>query len=148
MRITSNQTILLVEDSNEDFEATIRAFKKSQLHNPVFRCENGDQALDYLFSRGIYSDKDQFPAPGIVLLDLNIPGTNGRDVLKAAKSNPETRRIPIIVLTTSEDKMDILHCYDDGANSYIHKPVNLSSFMDAIERLKDYWFEVVVLPKE
>jgi two-component system, response regulator len=144
---TPNQPILLVEDSPEDFEATVRAFKRSGLKNPIFRCEDGDGALDFLHQRGQYADTGQAPRPGIVLLDLNLPGTDGREVLTEIKRDESLRHIPVIVLTTSNDERDVEACYLAGANSYIQKPVDMEGFLRAIERLKGYWFEVVVLPK-
>ena len=147
MNTKTSQPILIVEDSPEDFETTMRAFKKSHLNNPIFRCDNGDDALDFLFHRGNYKDKDKAPRPGIILLDLNIPGTDGREVLKEIKNNSETKKIPVIILTTSEDKLDIEKCYQQGANSYMQKPVNLNKFVESIERLKEYWFEIMILPE-
>jgi len=141
------QTILLVEDSDEDFEITVRSLKKAGLTNPVSRCSDGEEALDYLFSREAYADPDSSPRPGIILLDLNLPGTDGREVLSEMKQDEELRVIPVIVLTTSSDERDIQACYSHGANSYIQKPVDFEGFMRAMSRLKDYWFEVVVLPK-
>jgi CheY-like chemotaxis protein len=142
-----SQPILLVEDSPEDFETTERAFRRSGLKNPIFRCADGDEALDFLYRRGRYSDPDQAPRPGVILLDLNLPGTDGREVLSEIKNDPNLKQIPVIVLTTSKDERDIEVCYRCGANSYIQKPVDLDGFMKAIERLNDYWFEVVILPK-
>ena len=142
-----SQPILLVEDSPEDFEATLRAFRKSGLKNTVVRCENGDQALDYLYRRGEYADPASSPRPGVVLLDLNLPGTDGRQVLSEIKGDERLRDIPVVVLTTSSDERDINACYRSGANSYIQKPVDVDGFMKAIERLNGYWFEVVILPK-
>ena len=139
-----SQPILLVEDSPEDFETTQRAFRRSGLKNPIFRCSDGDDALDFLFRRGDHADA---PRPGVILLDLNLPGTDGREVLAEMKSDPELRQIPVIVLTTSSDERDVSACYSAGASSYIQKPVDLDGFMRAIERLNDYWFEVVILPK-
>jgi CheY-like chemotaxis protein len=139
-----NQPILLVEDSPEDFETTERAFRRSGLKNPIFRCADGDEALDFLFRRGRHADA---PQPGVILLDLNLPGTDGREVLSEIKADPELKQIPVIVLTTSSDDRDVAACYKAGANSYIQKPVDLDGFMQAIERLNDYWFEVVILPK-
>lgn len=147
MNIKTSQPILIVEDSPEDFETTMRAFNKSHLSNPVFRCDNGDDALDFLFHRGNYEDMEKYPRPGIILLDLNLPGTDGREVLKEIKNNPETKKIPVIILTTSEDKLDIDKCYQEGANSYMQKPVNLNKFVESIERLKEYWFEIMILPE-
>jgi CheY-like chemotaxis protein len=144
---TFSQPILLVEDSPEDFETTERAFRRSGLKNPIFRCSDGDEALDFLYRRGIYSDPLKAPRPGVILLDLNLPGTDGREVLNEIKNDPDLKQIPVIVLTTSKDDRDIEVCYRCGANSYIQKPVDLDGFMKAIERLNDYWFEVVILPK-
>jgi len=143
----TKQPILIVEDSPEDFETTLRGLKKAGLANPIFRCEDGDDALDYLYRRGKYGSPENSPRPGIILLDLNLPGTDGRDVLKEIKQDPSLKRIPVIVLTTSQDERDIATCYQAGANSYVHKPVGLEGFMTAIQRLTDYWFEIVVFPK-
>ncbi len=142
------QLILVVEDSDDDFFAMQRAFKKAGLLNPVRRCTNGDQALDYLYQRGDFTDPEAAPRPAIILLDLNLPGLDGREVLQVVKSDPKLRRIPVIVLTTSSARQDIERCYAAGANSYVHKPVNLEGFFQAISRLKDFWFGIAVLPKE
>jgi len=139
-----SQPILLVEDSPEDFETTERAFRKSGLKNPIVRCSDGDEALDFLFRRGRFADA---PRPGVILLDLNLPGTDGREVLAEIKADPSLKQIPVIVLTTSNDDRDVQACYGAGASSYIQKPVDLDGFMRAIERLNDYWFEVVILPR-
>lgn len=145
--VRSRQPILIVEDSPEDYEATLRAFKKSGLANPVFRCEDGDEALDYLFRRGAYRDRETSPRPGIILLDLNLPGTDGREVLRTIKQDENLKKIPVIVLTTSTNEKDIEGCYGAGASSYLSKPVDLGGFMASIQRLTDYWFEIVILPR-
>jgi len=142
--VKSNALILIVDDSDEDYETALRGLRKAGLANPIARCVDGDDALDYLFQRGAYSEA---PRPYMILLDLNMPGTDGREVLEQIKADPKLRKIPVIVLTTSTDERDIERCYEIGANSYVQKPVDLSGFMEAIRRLKDYWFEVVVLPK-
>lgn len=147
MQSARPQTILVVEDSDDDYFATARAFKKAGLANPVRRCTNGDQALDYLLRRGDYADAQQSPRPGMVLLDLNLPGTDGREVLRALKREPHLAAIPVIVLTTSNAPQDIERCYACGANSYMQKPVDLHGFVLAMTRLKEYWFEVAVLPR-
>jgi len=144
---TASQPILLVEDSPEDYEATLRAFRRSGLKNPVQRCEDGEEALNYLYRRGEYADPAKAPRPGVILLDLNLPGTDGRQVLSEIKNSDHLRDIPVVVLTTSADERDIAACYRAGANSYIQKPVDIDGFMKAIERLNGYWFEVVILPK-
>jgi CheY-like chemotaxis protein len=138
---------LLVEDSPEDFETAERAFRKSGLRNPIVRCADGDEALDYLFRRGQYADPSKSPRPGVILLDLNLPGTDGREVLTEIKADPALKQIPVVVLTTSRDERDVDACYQAGANSYIQKPVDMDGFIKAIERLNGYWFEVVILPK-
>lgn len=142
------QLILLVEDSNEDYETAIRAFKKSHLLNPVHRCVDGDQALDYLYKKGKYKEDPNWKRPGIILLDLNLPGTDGREVLEEIKKTLELKKIPIVVLTTSHDERDIERCYEAGANSYIVKPVTMEGMVKAVERLKEFWFEIAVLPKD
>lgn len=139
--------ILLVEDSPEDFEATVRALRRAGLANPIARCCDGDEALDYLHQRGPYADPSKAPRPGVILLDLNLPGTDGREVLTEVKQDEALKSIPVVVLTTSSDERDVERCYAAGANSYIKKPVDLAGFIAAIQRLKEYWFEVVILPK-
>ena len=145
---TRNELILLVEDNNEDFETTKRALRKAGLRNNLRRCEDGDEALDYLRRSGKYADPKTSPRPGIILLDLNLPGTDGREVLREIKTDKRLRTIPVIVLTTSDDERDIQYCYSSGANSYLHKQVDLTGFYAAIQRLKNYWFEIVILPRE
>ena len=142
-----SQTILIVEDSDDDYLATVRAFKKANLLNPVQRCTNGDQALDYLLQRGEFSGPDKAPRPNIILLDLNLPGTDGKEVLRTIKTDPNLQKIPVIVLTTSSAEQDIEQCYAAGANSYVQKPVDLVWFIQSVARLTDYWFNVSILPK-
>ena len=149
VRVTmlNQHPILLVEDSPEDREATIRALKRAGVANPIYCCASGDEALDYLLQRDKYADPAPAPRPNLILLDLNMPGTDGREVLAEIKKSDTLRSIPVIILTTSTDIRDVTSCYQMGANSYVKKPVDLEGFMLSIQRLKDYWFEVVVLPK-
>ncbi len=142
-----NQTILIVEDNPEDYEASVRAFKKSGISNNLKHCTNGKAALDYLFRQGDYANPDTSPRPGIILLDLNLPKVDGRKVLSELKSCDDLKRIPVVVFTTSTDERDIEYCYGIGANTYIEKPVDITGFFDAIARLKDYWIEIAVLPE-
>lgn len=144
MQFKNVQPILLVEDSPEDYEATLRAFKRSRVVNPVIHCGDGEDALDFLLHRGRYAGGA--PRPSIILLDLNLPGTDGREVLREVKGNAELSPIPVIVLTTSSNEQDVEDCYRAGANSYIQKPVNLNGLLDVVQRLKDFWFEIVLYP--
>ncbi len=141
------QTILIVEDSDDDYIATVRAFKKANLSNPVQRCTNGDQAIDYLLQRGEFPGPGKAPRPSIILLDLNLPGTDGKEVLRMIKDNPGLQKIPVIVLTTSNAEKDVEQCYAAGANSYVQKPVDLGGFLQSVARLTDYWFNISILPK-
>jgi CheY-like chemotaxis protein len=139
--------ILIVEDSPEDLEATVRVLRKSGLKNAIYHCRSGDEALDYLYRRDRYAERETSPRPGIILLDLNMPGTDGREVLETIKTDQQLRRIPVVVLTTSGDERDVEMSYALGANSYIQKPVDLEGFVRAVTMLKGYWFEINVLPK-
>ena len=141
------QLILIVEDNEDDFIATLRAFKKANLVNPVRRCSNGDQALDYLLQRGEFSVAGSAPRPSIILLDLNLPGTDGRSILQVIKAEPDLLQIPVIVLTTSNAENDIEQSYAAGANSFVQKPVDFEKFVKAIGLLSEYWLEVAILPK-
>lgn len=143
----SARTILLVEDSPEDAEAVFRAFQKAGLINPLHHCYDGDDALDYLHRRGPYAGLGQAPRPSIILLDLNMPGTDGREVLAELKQSADLKKIPVVVLTTSSDERDIEKCYEIGASSYVRKPVDLDGFMRAIQMLQGYWLEIAILPK-
>jgi two-component system response regulator len=142
------QNILLVEDSEDDFEAAMRAFKKSNMRNPVKWCRSGQEALDYLRHEGGYKGEETEENPGVILLDLNMPGLDGRKTLYLIKENKELRHIPVIVLTTSSDERDVTACYQMGANTYIQKPVSFDGLIEAIKRLKEYWFEIALLPKD
>lgn len=146
--LKSTGTIMIVEDSDEDYETTQRAFRKAGMANHMVRFGSGDEALDYLHRCGDYADPEVSPRPNVILLDLYLPGTDGRAVLQKIKTHHELKRIPVIVLTTSGDMRDIQACYDAGASSYVHKPVDLNSYITAIQRLSEYWFQIVVLPKE
>lgn len=139
-------SVIVVEDSPEDWEATRRALERGGLANPLVHCATGDEALDYLFSSGEGVAAVGFVKPGLILLDLNLPGTDGREVLARLKAHPELCRVPVVVLTTSADERDVDGCYRAGANSYIQKPVDLPGFRAAMRTLRDYWLDVVMLP--
>ncbi|MFA6104953.1 MAG: response regulator, partial [Victivallaceae bacterium] len=110
--------VLIVEDNHEDYESILRVFKKLGIANALYRCENGTDALDFIHQRNSYGTDAKAPRPGIVLLDLNLPGTDGREVLKEIKADPHLKSIPVVVLTTSDSDRDISECYLNGANSY------------------------------
>ena len=139
--------ILVVEDSPEDFEATRRSLQRGGLLHPLVHLGNGDEALDYLFRRGHFA-RDRTPRPRLILLDLNLPGTDGRQVLASIKADDDLRQIPVIVFSTSRDHRDVEACYRAGANSYVQKPVDLPEFRRALDSVKSYWFETVLLPAE
>jgi CheY-like chemotaxis protein len=143
MKISPRHPILIVEDSPEDFQVAVRSFRKADVHNPIFRCVDGEEALDFLHQRGAYADPLKAPRPAVIILDLNLPGTDGREVLEEIKMSASLRRIPVVVLTTSAHEQDIEQCYLAGANSYIQKPVDIVEFFAAIQRIKEYWFDTV-----
>lgn len=138
--INKSQSILVVEDSEDDFDATRRAFQKANLYNSIKRASSGEEALAYLCD-------ESSAKPGIILLDLNMPGLDGRKTLKAIKQHKSLKPIPVVILTTSDDERDIKVCYELGANTYIQKPVNFDGLIAALQRLKEYWFEIALLPK-
>lgn len=137
--------ILLVEDNEGDIELTKEAFEEAKLRNNLHIAEDGDEALDYLFKRNGYEDA---VIPDIVLLDLNLPGTDGREVLEAVKADPALKRIPVIVLTSSQADKDIIESYDLHANCYIVKPVNASKFMQVVQSVENFWVDIVCLPSK
>jgi|CXWL01.1.fsa_nt_gi CheY-like chemotaxis protein len=145
--LVHHQPILIVEDSPEDFHATVRALTKAGLVNPIYHCDDGDEALDFLYQRGAYADAAKAPRPGIILLDLNLPGTDGREVLSVVKADPNLKSLPVIILSTSSDERDIAACYQAGANTYITKPVDIGGFFKAVQRLQEFWIELAVYPK-
>jgi CheY-like chemotaxis protein len=138
--------ILLAEDDPGDQELTRRALAQSRIRNELYIVEDGEEALDYLLRRGRYQDPDSSPKPDLMLLDLNMPKMDGKQLLQQMRADPSLRRIPVVALTTSEQENDIIRTYDLGANSYIVKPVDMDQFVNAIRVLKDYWFQIVVLP--
>jgi len=146
--LSKSQSILMVEDSEDDYEATMRAFKKVSLHNPIVWCRSGRDALDLLKREGAHRNTKNGAYPGLILLDLNMPGLDGRKTLRLIKEDNKLKKIPVIILTTSTDERDVQDCYQMGANTYVQKPVSFEGLIEAIKRLKAYWFEIALLPKE
>lgn len=140
-------TILMADDDEEDRMLTQKAFELNRLGNDLRFVEDGEDLLDYLHHRGRYADPASAPRPGLILLDLNMPRLDGREALAAIKSDPSLRRIPVVVMTTSEADQDIARSYDLGANSYVTKPVTFDSLAQVIKALDQYWFEIVALPE-
>jgi CheY-like chemotaxis protein len=138
--------IMLVEDNEDDYEATLRSLRKNHFVNPIKWCKNGQEALDCLSARADIADAAACQKPDLILLDLNMPGIDGRHVLNIIKADPALRSTPVIVLTTSTDARDIAECYKMGANSYIQKPVSFTGLTEAIRTMTDYWFNVAILP--
>jgi CheY-like chemotaxis protein len=139
-------TILLADDDPDDRKLTHDAFVENRLANEFHAVEDGEELLDYLYRRGKYASLRGEPLPGLILLDLNMPRKDGREALKEIKADPELRRIPVVVLTTSKAEEDIVRSYDLGVNSYVTKPVTFKSLVELIKVLGNYWFEVVELP--
>lgn len=143
--VSSDQPILIVEDSDDDFETTEYALQASKFNAPIVRCASGHEAIEYLLSVSTPGN-DNKPRPRLVFLDLNLPGVGGKSVLQSIKQKDELKKIPVIVLTTSSDARDVVDCYTLGANSYIQKPTDLDEFIRAVQTLKNYWFDVAKLP--
>ena len=140
------QTILLVEDNDDDADLTVMAFDRAKLVNPLIRVRDGVEALDYLFGRGSHAGGDVSELPAVVLLDLKLPRLNGLEVLKAIRANGRTKHLPIVVLTSSNEDKDRLSAYDHFANSYVLKPVDYDQFTAAARQLGLYWMVLNVPP--
>jgi CheY-like chemotaxis protein len=138
--------ILLVEDNRMDVELTLDAFREVRLVNPVHVAPNGREALDYLFGRGKYADREAYPLPRLILLDLKLPGIDGFEVLRQIKATPVLKRLPVIILTSSKEDGDRILSYDSGANSYLVKPVSFEGFLDIVRQIKGYWLSLNVEP--
>lgn len=144
------QPILVIEDSDEDYEATVRAFRKLQMDYRLIRCIDGNSALEFLYRHAVqhHTNPPVQPArPAIILLDLNLPDMDGRDVLRQIKTDVNLKSIPVIILTTSNNPLDIRACYQEGANTFVQKPLNLEQFYHTIAVLYTYWFNITTLPE-
>ncbi|MCE3294956.1 MAG: response regulator [Crocinitomicaceae bacterium] len=131
--------ILLVEDNVSDAELTIRALKKQNIANKLIHLKDGAQAIDYLFGEGDFTGRNTDNVPRVILLDLKMPKVTGIEVLERIKADERTRKIPVVVLTSSKEDPDIQRCYDLGVNSYVVKPVDFDSFAKAVGNLGMYW---------
>ena len=138
--------ILMADDDADDRLLAKDALSECRLANDLHLVENGEELLDYLKRRGKYTDLANAPRPGLILLDLNMPKKDGREALKEIKADPDLRKIPVVVLTTSKADTDIARIYDLGANSFIAKPVSFDSLVEVMKTIGRYWFEIVELP--
>lgn len=135
----ASSAILLVEDNPDDEALTLRAFRKNNITNEVVVARDGAEALDYLFATGAYSTRDAAVLPQIVILDLKLPKIEGLEVLRRLRAAPQTKLLPVVILTSSNEERDRLEGYGLGANSYVRKPVDFAEFVDAVRQLGLYW---------
>jgi CheY-like chemotaxis protein len=137
--MTKEATILLVEDNQDDVDLTLWAFQKSNISNRIVVMRNGQEALDYVFAASENAGRDPDALPQVILLDLNLPKVSGLDVLRALRADERTRRLPVVILTSSRHESDMVESYDLGANSYVRKPVDFAQFVEAARQLGLYW---------
>ena len=142
------RVILLVEDNPDDEALTLRALNKNNIANQVIVARDGAEALDYLFGTGSHTGRNVAHQPQLILLDLKLPKIDGLEVLKRLRADNRTKHVPVVVLTSSIEQRDIVACYDDGANSYIRKPVDFEEFLKAVNQLGMYWLLMNVVPEE
>jgi CheY-like chemotaxis protein len=135
----NSKIILLVEDNPSDIALTQRALEKARVSNELVVAEDGQEALDYLFGAGEHAGRDVTQVPALVLLDLKLPKVDGLEVLRRIRADERSRRLPVVILTSSKEEQDVAQSYDLGANSYIRKPVDFNQFAEAIQHLGLYW---------
>jgi CheY-like chemotaxis protein len=138
-RTLTRKTILLVEDNRDDEELTLRALRQSNIMNEVIVARDGEEALEYLFGHKHLTSREAELLPAVVLLDLKLPKLGGMEVLREIRSNPRTRRLPVVVLTSSKEEEDLANVYDLGANSYLYKPIDFDKFLEAVGNVGMYW---------
>jgi len=146
MNRTKPAHILLVEDNRMDIELTLDAFRERRLNNAIHVAPGGQEALDYLLGNGEFADRDKFPLPDLILLDLKMPVIDGHEVLRQIKQFPKLKRIPVVVLSSSKEEGDREMTYDNGANSYLVKPVAFDGFLEVVHKIDDYWLSLNVPP--
>lgn len=145
-QLTRVAIILLVEDNPADQQLTIRAFKQGKINTHIHLANDGQEAMDYLLNQGKFTSKVDNPRPDLILLDINMPRKDGKQVLKEIRSNPTIKMIPVVMLTTSDQEKDILDSYNLGVNAYISKPVRINDFIDVVKKLEEFWFTLSLLP--
>lgn len=137
--MTQKNVLLLVEDNPDDEELTLLAFEQSAIANEVVVAHDGVEALDYVFSTGMYADRNPSLMPALILLDLQLPRINGLEVLQRLRADNRTKLVPVVILTTSNEQQDLINSYSLGCNSYIRKPVDYDQFITAVQQLGMYW---------
>ncbi|WP_434383911.1 response regulator [Melittangium boletus] len=142
----SQRVILLVEDNPDDELLTLRALRRGNMHNPVVVVRDGAEALDYLFVQGRHAERDPDIRPQVVLLDLHLPRLDGLEVLRRLRAHARTRTLPVVVLTSSKEERDLVESYQLGVNSFVHKPVDVTAFFEAVRQLGMYWLVLNELP--
>lgn len=147
MSISNAIVILMADDDPADVRLTQKALEECRLKNEFRHVSDGQELLDYLRRRGAYTDPASSPRPGLILLDLNMPGMDGRTALTALKADPDLRRIPVVIMSTSKADEDVARSYDLGANSFISKPVTFDGLVEVVRTLDTYWFQLVALPR-
>jgi len=140
--MNSHVDILLVEDSQDDIDLALHALRQGKLANSIFVVRDGEEALEFLFCRGPFSERNIDRPPKLVLLDLKLPKVDGLQVLKTVKGDPRTKTIPIVIMTSSKEERDMVESYNSGVNSYIQKPVDFEQFRNTIKTLGMYWMVV------
>lgn len=141
-----NMTILLVEDNADDELLALRALKKTAVPNEVVVARDGEEALEYIFGRGRYAGRDVSKQPKVIFLDLKLPKLNGIEVLRSIRQDARTSRVPVVLLISSDEHQDLIDGYDNGANSYINKPVDFNEFVEQVKLLGQYWLGINRVP--
>jgi two-component system response regulator len=139
--------ILIVEDNPQDAELTMRALRKNNLAHQIFVAEDGEEALEFIFTRGRYAGRFSIKPPKVVFLDLKLPKVSGLEVLKEIKSHPETKKLPVVVVTSSREDPDVQSAYELGANGYVVKPVEFDDFFESVAQTGHYWLLVNEAPR-
>ena len=139
---SGDHDILLVEDNQDDMDLALHALRRENLANRIFVARNGEEALDFLFCRGVFTHRSFDHPPKLVLLDLKLPKVDGMEVLKEVKSDPRTKNIPIVIMTSSKEERDLVAGYNLGANSYIQKPVDFDKFRETVKTVGLYWLVI------
>jgi two-component system, response regulator len=137
--VIKDEIILLIEDNPDDIELALRAFRKNKIANNVVVAHDGVEALDYLFCRGAYANRNLKDMPRLILLDLKLPKIDGLQVLEKIRSSEATKLTPVVILTSSKEEQDLIQSYQTGANSYVRKPIDFNAFVEAVRNIGLYW---------